>query len=43
MVGHEARIGQMRNTHRILVGIAEGKRLNIRAKRRWKDNIKMDG
>ena len=40
--GHVARMGEMRNVHRILVGKPEGKRLLGRPRRRWEDNIKMD-
>jgi hypothetical protein len=31
-----------RNASRILVGKPEGKRLLIKPRRRWEDNIKMD-
>jgi hypothetical protein len=41
-VGHTARIGAKRNTYRILVGMAEGKRPLGKPRRRWVDNIKMD-
>jgi hypothetical protein len=34
--------GEKRNTYRILVGKAEGKRPLRRRRRRWVDNIKMD-
>jgi transcription termination factor 2 len=40
--GHVARMGETRNTYRILVGKPEGKRPLGRPKRRWVDNIKMD-
>jgi hypothetical protein len=40
--GHVARMGEMRNAYRILVGNPEGKRTLGRPKRRWVDNIKMD-
>jgi hypothetical protein len=40
--GHVARMGEKRNTYRILVGKPEGRRLLIRPRRRWVDNIKMD-
>jgi hypothetical protein len=35
-------MGEKRNAHGILVGIAEGKRPLGRPRRRWVDNIKMD-
>jgi hypothetical protein len=40
--GHVARMGEMRNAYRILVGMPEGKRPLGRPRRRWVDNIKMD-
>jgi hypothetical protein len=40
--GHVARIGETRNTYRILVGKPEGKRPPGKPRRRWVDNIKMD-
>jgi hypothetical protein len=40
-VGHVARLGERRGTHRILVGRPEGKRTLGRPKHRWEDNIKM--
>jgi hypothetical protein len=40
--GHVGRIGEKRNTYRILVGKPEGKRPLGRARRGWMDNIKMD-
>jgi hypothetical protein len=39
---HVARIGDMRNTYRILVGNPERKRPLATRWRRWKYNIKMD-
>jgi hypothetical protein len=42
MVGHVARMGEMRNVYRILVGKPEGKRPLGRPRRRWEDNIRMD-
>jgi hypothetical protein len=39
---HVARMGEMRNAYRILVGKPEGKRPLGRPGRRWMDNIKMD-
>jgi hypothetical protein len=41
-VGHVARMGEMRNVYRLLVGKPEGKRPLRRPRRRWVDNIKMD-
>jgi hypothetical protein len=40
--GHVARMGEMRNVYRLLVGKPEGKRPLGRPRRRWIDNIKMD-
>jgi hypothetical protein len=37
---HVARVGMMRNAHKILVGKPEGKRQLERPRYRWKDNIK---
>jgi hypothetical protein len=37
-----ARMGEKRNTYRILVGKPEGKRSLERPRRRWEDNIRMD-
>jgi len=42
MSEHVARIGEMRNAYKILVGKPEGKRLLGRPKRRREDNIRMD-
>jgi hypothetical protein len=39
--GHVARMGEKRNTYRILVGKPEGKRTLGRPRRRRVDNIKM--
>jgi hypothetical protein len=39
--GHVARIGEKRDTYRILVGKSE-RRLLGRQRRRWLDNIKID-
>jgi hypothetical protein len=39
---HVARMGERRNTYRLLVGKPEGKRPLGRPRRRWVDNIKMD-
>jgi hypothetical protein len=41
-VGHVARMGEKRNTYRVLVRKPEGKRPLGRPRRRWVDNIKMD-
>jgi hypothetical protein len=40
--GHVPRMGKKRNTYRLSVGKAEGKRLLGRPRRRLEDNIKMD-
>jgi hypothetical protein len=40
--GHVARMGEKRNSYRILVGEPEGKRPLGRLRRRWVDNMKMD-
>jgi hypothetical protein len=40
--GHVARIGEKRNTYRLLVGTPEGRRQLGRTRRRWVDNIRMD-
>jgi hypothetical protein len=39
---HVARIGEMKNTYKILVGIPEWKKPRKTHTCRWKDNIKMD-
>jgi hypothetical protein len=39
--GHVARIGEMRNTYKILVGKPEG-RYHSENWRRWEDDIRMD-
>jgi hypothetical protein len=36
------RMGEKRNTYKLLVGKPEGKRVLERPRRRWMDNIKMD-
>jgi hypothetical protein len=41
-VGHVARLEDMRNSYKFLVGEPEGKRPLGRPRRRWEDNIKMD-
>jgi hypothetical protein len=41
--GHVARIGGKRNAYRILVRKPEGKSPLGRPRRRWDDNIRMDG
>jgi hypothetical protein len=40
--GHVARMGEKRNTYRLLVGKPEAKRPLGRPRCRWVDNIKMD-
>jgi hypothetical protein len=40
--GHVARMGEKRNSFRILVGKPEGKRPLGRPRCRWVDNIKID-
>jgi hypothetical protein len=40
--GHVARMGEKRNTYRLLVGKSEGKSPLERPRRRWFDNMKMD-
>jgi hypothetical protein len=40
--GHVARMGEKRNTYRLLVGKPEGKRPLGRPRGRWVDNIRMD-
>jgi hypothetical protein len=40
--GHVARMGEKRNTYRLLVGKPEGRRPLVRPRRRWLDNIRMD-
>jgi len=40
--GHVARMGEMRNIHRVLVGKPEGNRQLGRPSLRWEDNIEMD-
>jgi hypothetical protein len=40
--GHLARMGEKRNTYRLLVGKPEGKKPLGRPRRRWVDNIRMD-
>jgi hypothetical protein len=42
LAGHVARIGENRNTYKILVGKPESKRPLGRPRRRWMNNIKMD-
>jgi hypothetical protein len=41
-IGHVARMGEKRNSCRILVGNPEGKRPLRRPRRRWVDNIERD-
>jgi hypothetical protein len=40
--GHVARMGENRNTYKILVGMPEGKRTLGRPRRRWVNNITTD-
>jgi hypothetical protein len=40
-VGHVARMGEKRNSYRLLVGKSEGKRPLGRPRRKWVDNIRM--
>jgi hypothetical protein len=40
--GHVARMGEKRNTYRLLVGKPEGKGPLRRPRHRWVDNIRMD-
>jgi hypothetical protein len=40
--GHVARMGEKRNTYRLLVGKPEGRRPLGRPRHRWVDNIRMD-
>jgi len=39
-VGQVARMGRIRNSYRIFVGKAEGKRTLGKPRRRWEDNIR---
>jgi hypothetical protein len=41
-VGHGARMGEKRNSYRLLTGKPDGKRPLGRPRRRWLDNIMMD-
>jgi hypothetical protein len=43
LAGHVARMGEKRNAYNILLGKPEGNRPLGRPRRRWEDNIKMDG
>jgi hypothetical protein len=40
--GHAARMGEMRNAYKILVGKPEGKRPLGRPRQRWEHNIRID-
>jgi hypothetical protein len=40
--GHKARIGEKRNSYKILTVRTEEKRSRGRRRRRWEDNIRMD-
>jgi hypothetical protein len=39
---HVARIGNVINAYKVLIGKSEGKRPLARPRRRWEDNIRMD-
>jgi len=39
---HAARLGELRNVHKISIRKPEGKRSLGRTRRRWEDNIRMD-
>jgi hypothetical protein len=39
---HVARMGEERKMYRVMVGKPEGKRLPVRPKGRWDDEIRMD-
>jgi len=41
-VGYAAHVGEITNTHKILVGKLEGKRPLGRYRCRWEDNIRKD-
>jgi hypothetical protein len=41
MGGHVARIGEVRNSYKIMVGSLKGRPLG-RPRHRWEDNIRMD-
>jgi hypothetical protein len=40
--GHVARVGEKRTAYRLLAGKQEGKRLLVRPRCRWVENIEMD-
>jgi hypothetical protein len=40
-VGHAARMLEVRNAYKILVGKLEGKRPHGRSRHRWEDNIRI--
>jgi len=42
LVGHVARVDDLRNSYKILVRKGEGMRSLRRFRRRWEDNIRMD-
>jgi hypothetical protein len=42
LVGHVARIGEVRNAYKILVGNSDRKRPLGSPKRRWEDSIRMN-
>jgi hypothetical protein len=39
---HVACMGEMENLYKVLVSKVEGKRLLVRTRHRWEDNITMD-
>jgi len=41
-MGHVARMGEMRNAYKVLVGKPEWKRQLGRCRRKWEDNIRID-
>jgi hypothetical protein len=42
MVEHVARMGEMRNAYKILVGTPEGKRPLGKSRHKWEDDIRLD-
>jgi hypothetical protein len=42
LAGHVARMGEIKNAYRIVIGKPEGKRPLRRPRSRWEDNIRMD-
>jgi hypothetical protein len=41
LAGHVARIGEMRNVYKILVGELKGRYYSRRHRHRWQENIKV--